>query len=239
MAIKETLGFSTDGTPNTNFPSEKTFGIPWLRLDMMGDFVDMPINMWGAKARTAKHDGSILFYVDDYRFSALWKNPSRVSDTECTSASEVNFTVTLYTPRALVLEKVFKKRWMARYWQEKGIRIWVDLNVPTEFTEDNLLGVPDGWNAFITHGYADRLEMLNNELWVAQNKSGRNEPNFVVYGGGKPVRDWCSDNRVLYIPEASDVKRGKYKDYLNNKSFLTQRTRNKSIAQAQRVGVNG
>ena len=238
MSIKETLGFSTDGTPNCNFPSEPEYDIPWLRMDMMGDFLDMPIHIWGAKGRTTVHEGTILFYCDDYRFSSLWKKPNYIVDSKCTSASEINYTVTMYTPRALVLHKTFMKRWLSRYWQENGIRIWVDLNVPTEFRDINLLGVPDGWDAFITHGYADRLEALENERQIAQWKSGKSEPNFVVYGGGKPVRDWCSENRILYVPEASDVKRGRYKDYLDNKAFLKDRTRNKSIAQ-QGVSVRG
>lgn len=236
MTIKETLGFAVDGTPNCNFPSESKYDIPWLRLDMAGDFFDMPFHIWGAKARKSRHDGTILFYCDDYRFSAIWKKPNYIVESSCTSVGEVNFTSSLYTPKALVIHNTFKKRWLSRYWQENGIRVWVDLNVPSEFTEINLCGVPDGWNAFITHGYADRVDNLEYELSIARWKSGLSTPNLVVYGGGKAVRDWCDNQRILYIPEASDLKRGRYKDYLGNKSFVNQRSRNQSI-QTQGVTI--
>ena len=42
---------------------------------------------------------------------------------------------------------------MARWWQDRGILIYADLNVSAKFYDYNLLGIPQGWNAFIAdHG---------------------------------------------------------------------------------------
>ncbi len=160
------------------FPSNNEYSIPTLDIEKQPTGLDLQISAWGEKSRAKDKTGLVHFYVDDYRFNSLWSKPYLVSDKSYTSAVEPNVTVSLDSPIAWVIWATYQKRWLARFWQAKGINIWVDLNVVAEHQEINLMGVPDGWNAFATHGYSDRLEMLHSEYAIAQRISGNAKPLF-------------------------------------------------------------
>ena len=232
--------FDKNGVPNAVFPCEPEYDIPWLRQDLEGDFVDLPMNTWGAKARTSAHPGTINFYTVDAKFSTVWKNPYQIVDSDCTTICETNYTVSLYTPKAVLLEKIYRKRWLSRFFQEYGIRVFVDMLMPTEFAKFALLGVPKGWRAYSTRGYDKRLESLELTVDVCKSHRGGDDILMLVYGGGKLVRSYCAQNGLIYIPEDADVKRGKHLEFFNIKQCLSQRTRNDSQVKAeeqQSVGI--
>lgn len=133
------------------FPSDNLYDIPCLRLDRQAGHLELPFVPYGTGRRN-KRVATLHFYVDDYRFNALWKNPAKIFDNNPAAAVECNYSLFDTTPLAFGLQFIYQKRWMARYWQENGIRIYVDLNVSSKFFEYNRMGVPDGWNAFATRG---------------------------------------------------------------------------------------
>lgn len=92
----------------------------------------------------------------------------------------------------------------------KNILIYADLNVAQKFYQYNYLGIPDGYNAFATRGYADRLEYLEMEIQIAREISGKDNPNMMVYGGGEKIKELCIKNNVLYVEQfmANRVKKG-------------------------------
>lgn len=61
---------------------------------------------------------------------------------------EPNLSVYDTTPIAYGLQQIYKKRWISRYFQECGIKVYADLNVSVKFKEYNKLGLPKGYNAF-------------------------------------------------------------------------------------------
>ena len=63
------------------------------------------------------------------------------------------------------------------------------------------MGIPDGYNAFATRGYADREEYLKMEIQTAREISGLDKPNMIVYGGGERIREICLQNNVLYVEQ--------------------------------------
>ena len=69
------------------------------------------------------------FYVDDYRFDAIWKDPAKVLKSGVKALVEPNCSLYDTTPIAYGLHQIYKKRWIARYFQECGILIYADLNV--------------------------------------------------------------------------------------------------------------
>lgn len=215
------------GVPNCWFATDNEWGIPVLDSRLQADFLDTPVNLWGTTGRTKKMLGTYLFYVDDYRFTGLWKNPQKLINSGCVTASEPNITVTMDTPKAYVITATYCKRWIARYWQEHGIRILVDMNVPTEFEEINFLGVPRGWRSYCTHGYNDRIEALEYEFRSACKHADSPDIFWVVYGGGFPVKEYCQRRNWLYIPERADMLRGRYSyDFmLTNPNFVSNRVR--------------
>ena len=114
---------------------------------------------------------------------------------------EPNLSLFDTTPVAYGLQLIYMKRWIARFWDECWERVYADLNVARKFYEYNKLGIPEGYNAFATRGYADREEYLKQEIDIARQLSGLDKPNMIVYGGGEMIREICLQNNVLYVEQ--------------------------------------
>lgn len=187
--------------PAAIWPTDNTYGIPLLDLRLCGDALDAPILMYGSMARN-KMRGTVHFYTDDYRFTGLWDDPTPIVNSACVSVVEVNYSLEAGTPAALALFHIYKKRWISRYFQSKGIRIFVDLNVPPNYGILNLMGIPSGWTAYATRGYSDgRIEWLLYQWELAQHTAGDNTPLFAVYAGGARVEELCKANGWIYLPD--------------------------------------
>lgn len=180
------------------YPSDNLYDIPCLRLDRQAGHLELPFVPYGTGRRN-KRVATLHFYVDDYRFNALWKNPAKIFDNNPAAAVEPNYSLFDTTPLAFGLQFIYQKRWMARYWQENGIRIYVDLNVSSKFFDYNRMGVPNGWNAFATRGALGGLELLKSKFNQARQISGLDSPNLIVYGGGKEVHEFCCQHSLLYV----------------------------------------
>ena len=201
------------GVPDTIWPSDNDYGIPLLDITKQADAFDLPIKTWGS-TRRGREAGTYHFYTDDYRFSALWDNPEQPIAAGVVNLVEPNFTITATDPPALTIWRTYQKRWLARYWQSRGARIFVDLNVSTGHDGINLLGVPKGWMAYASRGYSAQLQALDAEVSIAESHAGA-VPLFLVFGGGKLVKAWCKDNAtrgVVWYPENMDLAKGKYTD---------------------------
>lgn len=195
--------------PDALWPSDNEWGIPTLRADLQAKAVDLPVSLWGAVARTARMKGTWLFYCEDYRFEALWKDPSGVVNSACASIVEPNFSIGPQTPRAVALWQIYRKRWLARYWQSLGIRVFVDMNVDTTtFGDIMMLGVPAGWLAYATRGYSDRLEFTVAEYDLACERAGTDGILFLLYGGGRACGELARERGWAWISEHMDQKRG-------------------------------
>jgi hypothetical protein len=167
------------------YPTDNEWGVPALRLDMQARVV-LPVIPWGSRHRRSAMTGTWVFYVDDYRFGALEKQPDQLGSTGCAGAVELNPSIFEQTPRALVLAATYRKRETSRRWQDAGIPVIVDLNVPERHLALSLLGVPRGWRTFATRGYAARPDALTREYEAAREVAGT-EPSLMVYGGGPRI----------------------------------------------------
>lgn len=195
--------------PALVFPTDNDWGIPLLLSSHQAEQFSTPFQPWGMKARGTTFEGGTLhFYIDDYRFAAVWNEPSKVVQALPYAVIEPNFTNSLESPKAYVLYNIFRKRWLSRYWQSQGLRIFVDLNVPVEFKDINFLGVPKDWRAFATRGYSDRLTAAQLEYESAVEFTGTTELLFLVYGGGKKVQAHCRERGWLWQPEQFDRVKG-------------------------------
>jgi hypothetical protein len=180
------------------FPSDNSFDIPTLLLEKQAGSLLLPFAAYGS-GRRFNDAQTVHFYIDDYRFDNVWKCPAKVFSQNIIAATEPNFSLFDTTPVAYGLQQIYKKRSIARYWQECGILIYADLNVSSKFYDYNRLGIPQGYNAFFTRGYADRLCYVKAELEIARELSDLQTPNLIVYGGGKKINQFCMDNNILYI----------------------------------------
>ena len=198
------------------YPSDNEYEIPLLRIDRQPETgLLMPFAPWGANARRRSHVGTIHFYVDDYRFNNIWLHPEKLIYTGCREVVEPNFSLFDTTPIAYGLQLLYKKRWIARWLQEFGINVWIDLHVSPKFRDLNKLGVPQGYNAFATRGVAECPHIILDELEVAKEISGSVTPNFLVYGGGAEVKEICRKHNLIYV-EQYMVRKRESREGVNN-----------------------
>ena len=195
------------------YPSDNEYDIPVLRMDRQPESgLLLPFAGWGTDTRAKKGIDTYHFYVDDYRFEKIWKDPTIVLNSGCSDLVEPNLSLFDTTPVAYGLQQIYKKRWISRYLQECGVRVYADLNVAKKFYKYNRMGIPDGYNAFATRGYTDRQEYLKMEIQIAREISGFDKPNMIVYGGGEKIKELCMQNNVLYVEQFmnnKDIKRKK------------------------------
>ena len=189
------------------YESNNIYDIPTLRLDMQAGKVILPLAPWGADSRLRKDISTYHFYVEDYRFEAIWKDPTKILISGVRALVEPNLSLFDTTPVAYGLQQIYKKRWIARYFQECGIKVYADLNVSRKFQEYNKLGIPKGYNAFFTRGYADRISHLEEELEVAREISGLETPNLIIYGGGAKVHEFCAEHNLVYVEQYMQAKK--------------------------------
>lgn len=194
--------------PDMYFPSNNEWDIPLLDINMQAKYLDLPLHGWGTISRKARNASqTIHFYVDDYRFNAIWKNPEQLVQCNPINAIEPNFTTSHGMGRAMILWLTFKKRWIARYWQTQGIRVFVDAFTP-DFEDINFMGVPKEWAAFATRylsinpsgdiGGWDQIEETYakcREYSIAENLI------FVVVGGRKDIESKCAERGWFHVLE--------------------------------------
>lgn len=189
------------------YPSDNIYDIPNLLLDKQAGYLELPLSPWGANSRMRKDVVTYHFYVDDYRFEHLWKDPISLLTSGCKAIVEPNCSLHDQTPIAYGLSLIYKKRWLSRYMQECGVKVYADLNVSHKFIEYNKMGIPKGYNAFMTRGLTGWMESLKSDLQVAQEISGLQTPNLIVYGGGDEIQQFCMDHGLLYVTDFINAKK--------------------------------
>lgn len=201
--------FNEDYVPDCLFPSDNDFEIPTLLSDIQPDVIDIPFVCFGEQRRTYDMNGcgTLHFYTEDYRFNAVFEHPEKILQHNPRNIIEPNFSLFDTTPVSFGFSCIYKKRFIARACQERGIKVFVDLNVSPKFLQLNLLGVPAGWRAFATRGYSDRIKELELEFEVAKLICGNySKLIFVVYGGGEIVKSFCKKNGCIYITPVIALK---------------------------------
>ena len=190
------------------FTTDNDMEIPTLSLDCQPKLVEIPFVCFGEQRRTFNMfgKGTLHFYTDDYRFSAVYDHPDRITKHHPSNIVEPNFTLFNETPIAFGLQAVYKKRFIARMMQQCGIGVFVDLNVAPKFYKLNMLGVPRGYSSYCTRGYSNRLDYLEFEYKLAQDWAESNRLLFVVYGGGKVAKQFCKMHGCVYVEQFINVK---------------------------------
>ena len=197
--------------PDLLFPSDNEWGVPTLQSHAQPDGVPMPVERWGKRARGSAGAGMLHFYTDDYKFNALWSDPTPIVASGCRAIVEPNVSTGRGMPPAVALWGIYRKRWIARWAQQYGVSVFVDLNVEPEFADLNLLGVPRGWRHYATRGYDTRLELLDADYATAEAHAG-GPVVFVVVGGGKATRARCLERGWVHVPQEAHEIEGRYKD---------------------------
>lgn len=194
--------------PDCIFPTDNDAEVPSLKLDMQPKYVDIPFVCFGEQKRTFQMNGTgtLHFYTDDYRFSSVYEHPEKILQHNPANIVEPNFSLFNEMPVAFGLQAIYKKRFIARAMQERGIKVFVDLNVAAKFYKLNMLGIPMGWSSFCTRGYSDRLHYLEFEWQLAKSYAGDNPLLFVIYGGGNECKQFAKKHGCVYVTPVVTLK---------------------------------
>jgi hypothetical protein len=194
-------------TPSELFPSDNEFGIPSLSMKRVPDSVPYPVVKWGEISRHRPMPGCWHFYIEDSKFLNLINDPLAPLCSSPAAIVEPNFSVGSQTPKAHVLWWTYWKRWIGRKLQTKGVNVFVDLNVAEIYLDINFLGVPPGYTAYATRGYNREIAYLGRLYEAACNHAGTEEIVFLVYGGGKIIKDFCAEfsENLTWVPERMEV----------------------------------
>ena len=212
--------------PDAIYECDNDLEIPSLRLDMQAKRCTIPFLLFGEQKRTYQMNGTgtLHFYGDDYRFQSVYEHPEKILQHNPENIVEPNFSLFNDMAIAFGIQAVYKKRLVARQMQEKGIRVFVDLNVASKWYRINMVGVPRGWQAYCTRGYSDRLQYLQFEYELAKSWADGNPITMVVYGGGQTVKKFCKEKGLIYVtPMVVVKKRAKaLEDIKNTVAFFGQ-----------------
>lgn len=196
-------------SPDVLFPTDNDLEVPCLRLDVQPKAVELPFVLYGEQKRTFDMNGQgiLHFYTDDYRYATIFDHPEQVLNHHPRSIVEVNYSLFSEMPFAFGVHQIYKKRFLSRLMQERGIGVFVDLNVAPKYYKANLLGVPAGYASFCTRGYSDRLTQLEFEYNMAKSIAGKNELTFVIYGGGRECRYFAQKHNCIYVTPLVSIKK--------------------------------
>lgn len=196
-----------DTTPDCLYYSDNQYGIPLLDLGVQARELALPFLAWGSAPRRSRFNGCWHFYVDDAKFSTIWRTPTLVTNSRCVSLVEPNYSVNDQMPFAPALWAIYRKRWLARHWQGCGISVLVDLNVGERYEQVNLLGVPAGWGAYATRACDREIAVLEWHLLLAVKRAESTKLLFVVYGGGRKTQAFCREKGLLWFPDQGNAVR--------------------------------
>lgn len=210
QTIQQTREAETAEEPedlSVDFSSSNDWGIPDLDLRFQSSGVHLPFVKWGEISYKKVMNGTWHFYVDDPKFDRIASDPTPALRSMPTDLVELNFSTSEFLPPpALAIGDIFFKRWVSRFWQSKGFNVIVDLNVHPRFRKMNLIGVPEGWKAYATRGSGE-LEFVMGDWQTACDHAGCDESDiiFIVYGGGKQIRETAQSKGWHWIPERMAV----------------------------------
>lgn len=198
-----------EATVDPVWPGEVEFDVPILRLDRQAQTIEHPVVRWGSVKRKTKVNGTLHFYTDDGKFATLWDDPRQLLLSGCPVAVEPNYTTIATTPRAVSLWNIYRKRWLARFWQQHGVLTVVDLNVGNH-EEIALLGVPEGWGAYATRCHADGESAearIRRHHALATARCGKSPHLFAVFGGGRSIKALCAQEGWTWVQEDAQAHR--------------------------------
>lgn len=212
---KEKEELTAADVPDCLFESDNEWDVPTLKLKMQADAVDLPFVQWGDVARRDVHRGTWHFYTDDNKFDVLWNDPTGPLQSKANTCVEPNFSTGPQFPRGQAMGLIHRKRWIARFWQEHGIRIIVDINIDPRLYDLILLGVPKGWRAWATRGMPKYIDYLYSSNEIACKHAGTDDILFVVYAGGKGIQEICQKEGWIWIPDRKTYDRKAWTEKMN------------------------
>lgn len=219
--------------PDVIFSSANKYGIPDLKKEKLGGLDCVPNDIWTAEKRESYENCLMLwgtnkfpenisesilgFYVDDQRFEVVWNNAvqtvGELMRKGWKAVIEPDFSVWRDDPMAVQLWNRYRSQWVARYWQEAGIKIIPSLNWSDENSIDFCCaGIPIGCELVSLQCRTTKSNLgkkyfvngLNSTLKVLR-------PSNIMIYGGITHRSWIepsldTDANLIFLDDWASLR---------------------------------
>lgn len=160
------------------------FNIPALQSALFQ--VDNWISFNYAKGCEEPDQHGIHFFIDDYQFIRLWKDPDRYLPMLAKFQAVCTPDFSTYTdfPKAIQIYNHYRKHWLGAYWQENGINVIPTISWSDEDSFEWCFdGEPDGMVAVSSVGtQGNRRATRLFELGYAEMKKRLTPARIIMYG---------------------------------------------------------
>lgn len=204
-------------------PTSSKWGIPDMRLDMIPEDFDVA-GVWASREQAVEpgllylwhsnkfpedcKGGLCAFYTDDFRFENICReHKATVEAAELlmsrnfAAAISPNWSLWRNMPHAVMVYRTYCVRYVARYWQEMGLKVIPDINWADEASYDFCLdGIPHGAPVASiqcrttnsgTAQFAESKKYFIKGLKVALERIA---PKKLLIYGGAEHRKWIEPN---------------------------------------------
>ena len=231
------------------FPSDLPYDIPKIRIDMIpepeeignldvfsGHEIDGRdvrkdydetwwLAVWHAGCRGINWKQSIAcFYTDDFHFDPVYndpaKNTKKILNLQMPMAIMPNYTISVDMPIALWVYAAYRSFYVARYFQEAGIKVIPDIQTGGDdaVLDVALLGIPEGAplvaaQAQMARGDKEFIRQKARLLKEAEDRVGFK--NIIIYGhtdADEVVERANFDANVIRVANRTSRRR----EYLNS-----------------------
>lgn len=134
----------------------------------------------------------VHFYLDDYQFERVWRQPNMYVDMLKKFKAVLAPDFSLYTdfPKAVQIFNHYRKHWVARYWQEHGIKVIPTICWSDESSFDWCFdGEPRGATVSISVLGCNKSEQMKRDYWIGFNKAIEvlKPSRILLFKGSSPV----------------------------------------------------
>lgn len=189
------------------FQGEGEYDIP-----ILGRTADTSCENWigwnFAKGCEEPEEHGIHFFVDDYQFLRLWRQPDLYLDmlSRFQAVCTPDFSLYVDFPKAIQVYNHYRKYWLGAYWQMHGITV-----IPTiSWSDPDSLswcfdGAPkNGVIAFSTIGVLRDPTLKEWTLTGYEEMIKRLNPTKIIWKGKIPEELEGDRDRIFQIPSFTD-----------------------------------
>ena len=175
------------------------FNIPALQSALFQ--VDNWISFNYAKGCEEPDQHGIHFFIDDYQFIRLWKDPDRYIPmlTKFQAVCTPDFSTYTDFPKAIQIYNHYRKHWLGAYWQENGINVIPTISWSDEDSFEWCFdGEPAGGMVAVssvgTQGNRRATRLF--ELGYAEMKKRLAPAKIIMYGS---VPECAKDDNIVSV----------------------------------------
>lgn len=200
MANRET-SIAYENLNRRIFSGVGEYGIPQIKPETFeGNCEFVGFNYARGKCNNPE-EKAVHFFLDDYQFDALWRNPDRYVD----KLSKFRYILTpdfsTYTnfPKAIQIYNHYRKHWIGAYLQEYGCRVIPTISWSTPDSYDWCFdGEPEGGTVAVSSvGCMNSKEKKALFLAGYEEMVRRLQPETIIFYGSVPEE--CMGNIVRIL----------------------------------------